>query len=493
MPSPTNHRFLRRLLQAGLIIAIVFGTSGCLQSKDHLKLNADGSGRWSYRITLGPQMAAMVASGDAEDPDMMTAAGVRNAAKLTKGVTLRICQEKREGNSQVLTVDLTFDSIADLANGPFAEQLGLELKTEGGKLVVYSPAGPFGDEHVEGVNMDISGMKPMLVGFKVARMITLPNPVLETNGQKRDTHASVWSFAVDADTSEADLKKMGDLRPRVTCAMTGVTMKLPVKLVIPEEEEEEEQETFGGKFVDTPATQTAEGISLQPIHTVVRRDLHYIPTDIIAMGTPMRVSFDCSWPEGVFPTGYSGLTVSAATDNVGTSLQKDRPSKFRKADVVHELKIREDHPNRARFELDFVDLPAREATTFSISGHFVLHVPKRVVPVKIENPEALSGKPLEHPALADFAITLKRFRGGMVELSSKKDLGAITKITLSNADGSEGAKAFSSSSRSFGGTHSKSVHFSGASKLENPVLTLMVAEEVAKQRVDFKFTDLKLP
>jgi hypothetical protein len=490
--SATTHQLIHRFLLAGLLTLILLGTSGCLQSKDHLRLNADGSGRWSYRITLGPQMAAMVAGDDANSIDTMTAAGVRKAAEQTKGVTLRICQEKREGNSQVLTVDLTFDSIADLANGPFAEQLGLELKSEDGQLVVYSPAGPFGDEHVEGVNMDISGMKPLLVGFEMARMITLPNPVLETNGQKRDTHAAVWSFAVDADTSEADLRKMGDLRPRVACAMTGVTMELPVKLVIPEDEEDEEEETFSGKFVDTPATQTAEGISLQPIHTVVRRDLHYIPTDIIAMGTPMRVSFNCSWPEGVSPTGYSGLTVSTATDNVGTDLQKDRPSKSRKADVVHELEIRED-ANRAHFEIDFVELPAREATTFSISGHFVLHVPKRVVPVRIENPEALSGKPLEHPALADFAITLKRFRGGMVELSSPKDLGAITKITLSNEDGSESAKAFSSSSRSFGGRHSKSVHFSGASKLETPVLTLMVAEDVAKQRVDFTFTDLKLP
>ncbi|MFT5130726.1 MAG: hypothetical protein ACI8W8_004357 [Rhodothermales bacterium] len=480
----------------GLILCLatlLLTCSGCLQSKDHLRINADGSGRWTYRVTLGPQMTAMVASGEDDGPATLTAAGVKAAAEQTKGVTLKTCKETKEGGSQTLTVDLTFESIAELASGPFAEQLSLELKAEDGQLVVYSPLGPFGEEDGDGMNIDLSSMIPLFAGFETARMITLPNPVLETNGQKRETHAAVWSFAVDANTSKDDFKKMSDMRPRVACAMTGVTMKLPVELVIPEDEEDEEEEAFVGNYVDTPATQAAEGFSLQPIHAVVRRDLHYIPTDIIAMGTPMRVTFDCIWPEDISPSGYSGLTVAAATDNSGTDLRKDRPGKRHGADTVQELKIREDVTNRARFELDFLELPARDATTYSVSGHFDLHVPKRVVAVQIEKPKALVGKPLEHPALAESAITLRRFQGAIVELSSKKDLGAITKITLSNADGSKNAKAFSTSSRSFAGIHTKSVHFSGLSKLESPVLTLMVAEGVEKKRVDFQFTDLKLP
>ena len=487
--SLTTHT-IRRI---GLALVVALCTSGCLQSKDHLRLNADGSGRWSYRITLGPQMAAMLASDDADSPDTMTAVGVRKAAKETKGVTLRICEEKREGASQVLTVDLTFDSIADLANGPFAEQLGWELKSEGGQLVVYSPYGPFGDEHVEGVSMDISGMKPLLVGFEMARKITLPNPVLETNGRKQETHAAVWSFAVKADTGKEDLQKMGEMRPRVACAMTGVTMKLPVELVIPEDaDEDDEEETFGGNYVDTPATQTAQGISLQPIHATVRRDLHYVPTDILAMGSPLRLAFDCTWPEDISPSGYSNLTVAVATDNNGTNLKNGNSLRLSKAKGVRELKIHHEVANRARFEFD-LELPARDATAFSVSGHFMLHVPKGVMPVKIEDPKALVGKPVEHPALTDSAVTLRRFQGSIVELSSENVLGAITEIRLSNADGSKVAKPFSTSTRRFAGKHVKSVSFSGISKLDNPVLTLMVAEDVEKQRVDFTFTDLKLP
>lgn len=476
----------KALFPLSLIGIIAVLTSGCLQSKDHLKLNADGSGRWTYRVTLGPQMAAMVAADSEGGPQTLTAAGVKEAAKQAKGVVLKTCKETRNGASQTLTVDLTFESIAELAASPFAEQLGWELKSEGGQLVILSKAGPLGGGD-DDMNVDISGMKPMLIGFQSARMVTLPNPVIETDGQKRETHAAVWSFKVDANTTDADMKKMTDARPRAACAMTGITMALPVTLTGAEAEEH-----FGGEHEPTPASQTAAGISLQPVHTVVHREQHYVPTNILSMGRPLTLTFDCSWPEGVEPAGYSDLTISAASDNAGTDLKLKDAHRFHGPNHVHDLDGRDDAKNTARFDVE-LGLPTRDATTFSVAGHFNLHVPKRIVPVHVANPKGLVGKALEAPELAEFAITLKRFSNGQVELSAKKDLSAIKEIRLENDDGSEQAKSFSSHSHSFGGKHSKSVHFSGASKLKNPVLVLVVAEDIERQRVEFEFTDLKLP
>ena len=481
-----------------IIGAATLLTTGCMQSKDHLRLNADGSGRWTYRVTLGPQLAAALAGGESVGggPETMTVAGVKAAAKQTKGITLKTCEEKREGNSQTLTVDLTFDSIAELANSPFAEQLGWELKSEKGQLVVYSPGGPFGDEDDDNVNFGFSGMKPFLIGLKLDRIVTLPNPITSTNAHAKKAAAAKWGFAVDADTSEAEMKKMSGMRPRVACAMKGVTMKLPVKLKKAEKTADASFDFGGGaggqEHAPTPASKSAKGIVLQPIHAVVHREQHYVPTNILSMSDPLKLTFSCTWPSVISPAGYSSITVEKARDNKGTDLVRKEEHSFHKPNELRDLRVDSDKKNTARMEVN-LGAPARDATAFSASGYLNLHVPKRVVPVKIRNPEKYVGKQLQGKELAPLAVTLKSYTNNRVALTSKSDLDAIQEIRVESADGSSRSESWSSNRSSFGDRYEKSVHLRNDREIQDPVLVLVVAEGIEKQRVDFKFNNLKLP
>lgn len=233
-------------LKIAILFPLLVIATGCLEHKDYLVLNKDGSGTYRCQVIPGAQLKAMMAQAEQSGtqgnvevsggPMAFKREDLMNRLKGVEGVKLAEYSHTQDRRGRdVYEFALEFDSIAELLRSPLGEDIGWCFKKENGNLVAYLP-----QEWTEAENdnsasqqMDLSDpeafnmIKPMLTGLKVDRRIRLPNPVLESNRTRQRNNILSWVFQVTPETTQKELTD--PVVPRAVCSVEGITFDLPVK------------------------------------------------------------------------------------------------------------------------------------------------------------------------------------------------------------------------------------------------------------------------
>ena len=199
-----------KTLTSGLML---IGLTGCLQTKDELTLNADGSGkvRIETRTAAGanrrPPQSGIAAGMGGEGTVFYPPASPDKAKKFFPGKDFVITakQTNAENGDSVTVIEAEFKDINALLASPYgrAHQLAVELDKDG--LVVrgitgMETAARMAEMKDESGMMGMMGLPGLAGGDAQKRTgemraefrITLPNPVTTSNGA-RDGKTAAWT------------------------------------------------------------------------------------------------------------------------------------------------------------------------------------------------------------------------------------------------------------------------------------------------------------
>lgn len=467
------------------IVALVF--TGCIQMEDTLTLNGDGSGTWKFKLTLGPQMVAMMSSGMNSDKDtMFDEKKFRAAVAKVKGARVVSYSSKETDGSLNIRGEIAFTSIVELyRSSAFEKQLNWEFKEVDGKLeaTISKPMMGGGENSPQ---MDFNALKALMLGMKIDRTLVLPNQVISANGKEKAGKQARWIFEFTRTTTEKQLAEMNEVRPLARCSAAGVTFKLPLVL-------KSKAPLDLSEFSTDDATIKAklDQVIIRPIRAQLMRTTKYDSKDNMIYGNaPLTLRTEISWPGELRPSGWSHLLIEEGSDNTGTilKLQRSRPEK------VNEMRLSHGKENVADLTLNLSE-PARNATTYSLKGALVLHVPGSIRSIAVPGIKDMVGKKLDLPGLEPFGLTLKKFSTANVVLAGDQPNDAIIDLKLVSPDLSVEQKRFHMSRMKFREEHRINAGFmnGGQNQLDNPTLIIIVAGDIEKYAVPFEFKDLKMP
>src|ERR1017187_9542901 len=199
---------MRKKLSAGLSLICL---TGCLQTKDELTINADGSGRVRIetRTAAGANTAAMAGMAGAmggQGPGIYPPTSPAEAKKFFPGKDFVVTtkQTNAENGDSVTVIEAQYKDINTLLASPYgrAHQLSVELDKDGlaVKAVTGMETAARMAEMKDDGGMGMMGMMGMAGGDlqkKAAEMraefrITLPNPLTFSNGA-RDGKTAAWT------------------------------------------------------------------------------------------------------------------------------------------------------------------------------------------------------------------------------------------------------------------------------------------------------------
>jgi hypothetical protein len=238
-----------KTLTSGLLLTCL---TGCIQTKDELTINADGSGkvRIETRTAAGANLAAAgsMAGMGGPSPLIYPPASPEEAKKFFPGkdfvVTAR--QTNAENGDSITVIEAEYKDINALLASPYgrAHQLAVELTHTG--LAVKGITGMETAARMAEMKgggalgmMDMMGMAGMPGGdlqkrageMRAEFRITLPNPVTTSNGA-RDGKAAVWTVERAKCKDAADFAQQLGVVTEAQCAADGLTFTplTPVRL-----------------------------------------------------------------------------------------------------------------------------------------------------------------------------------------------------------------------------------------------------------------------
>jgi hypothetical protein len=211
--------------------ALLFGT-GCIQMEDHLTVNKDGSGSWSYKFGLSPQLAAMAEQGGGDQDGPATSRADLEKAAASIGGKVESFEEGTKGGWKTYSGTISFPSLEKFVNSELGTETGWTFRNHQNHLYAKLPGGmmpdgPGGDGE-ESTEQEFQMMKGMMNGLKVSRSITLPNDVVNHNGEPVKGNTINWVFELTAKTTKAVADNAGKVKPGAICALEGITLKLPL-------------------------------------------------------------------------------------------------------------------------------------------------------------------------------------------------------------------------------------------------------------------------
>lgn len=270
---------IRTAVQAMILVTAALMVAGCLEQRDYLKVNKNGSGLYMSRIVLGAQLQAMVAQAEAaasapeaqaqmqmEGPleYALSEEGMNSMLEEIAGVELAKWRKSTDKEGRpVYQYSVTFDSLEALLSSPLGEDIGWSFEKEGDQLVAYLPEN-WMDADAEGgnsqMNMDdpqaFNMIKSMMAGLKVERRIELPNPATSSNTERRKGNVLSWVVEITPETKQEEL--MNAPVPRATCSAQGIAFALPMKPVTKASEAEEAKAEL--EELSIPADQPLSGV-----------------------------------------------------------------------------------------------------------------------------------------------------------------------------------------------------------------------------------------
>ena len=466
--------------------------TGCFEMEDTFTVNADGSGNWKFRMTLGPKMVAMKSSGDGfkmEGDIVSDEKKLRAAVAKAKGVRLVSFSETKHDGKITTKGEIEFESIVDLYRiKDFEGQLNWEFTKVGDRLVAQIRQGILGgsDKGKDPTEqMEWGSVKAMMMGLKVDRTLVLPNEITSANGKEKSGRSGRWVAGIASDTTKEQFKAMGDRRPAATCSANGIGFKLPLG---PAGSEPMDLGDYAPK--DASLKAKLAQVKIMPERAQLMRNVSYGKGKVFFSSAPLTVKAEITWPEKLEPSGWSRLTILEGSDNTGKKLKLNREPKEEK---LHELNLKFNQEGVSEFDIGLSD-PARLAETFSVKGAILLHVPSSLKKIRIPDIKKMRGKELKQPGLEEFGLKVQSVGSSNVQLVGSASSDAIVDIKMVSPDGTKEMKRFYMNRNKFRDEHRINVGFSvGRNRIDNPTLVIVVAGEIGKYAVPFEFKDLKMP
>jgi hypothetical protein len=269
------------------LMAALAMCAGCLELKDHLTINADGSGtvKLEVKSTLGGGEAAGMfgmmsagAEGATEYPPMTRQAAQKLFAG--RGITVNTAEAEDDKGVTTLTVEAVFNDINALLASPYGKARALWLQRAGEQLEFKSLSGvqmlainPDDDEPGFGAMAAMAG-----AGFKRDDMrfefrVTLPGPVRTTNGQK-DGATVTWRIERAGLKDDAGFASAAGQVMEAACAAGGVAFEpvTPLRLALRSFAEAPAGPTDARPALPD-AGQVQQAVRFEPYRLVVQRSL----------------------------------------------------------------------------------------------------------------------------------------------------------------------------------------------------------------------------
>jgi hypothetical protein len=187
-------------LTTALLLA---GLAGCIQTKDELTINADGSGKVRLETRIGADAGSIGAvSGQMGGGVIYPPLSEAEAQKFFPGKDFKITvkQDATDKGDQVTVVDVEYKDINSLLASPYGRAHQLSVATDKDGLLVRAVSGMEGIARLAEAKPDEMGMMA-LPGMEVMRKrkeemrvefrLTLPNAVTAGNGA-RDGKSAAW-------------------------------------------------------------------------------------------------------------------------------------------------------------------------------------------------------------------------------------------------------------------------------------------------------------
>lgn len=489
---------MSQLAPAFIALLMAATLAGCL--KDKLKLNADGSGTWEYRLILGPRLTAMM---DDMKKKMENSNGqltikpspgkdimfeektLRKAIANIKGAKLIKFDREKKNDQIYIHGKIQFDSIAAMINSPLGEKIDWSFSKENGNLRVYSDKlfDMSSSGNTGGDQMQFNMFKAMFMGLEVERIITLPNKVVKSNAEKTKGDSVQWSFKLSPNTTEKQFKAFDKTKPFAVCSGKGVTFKLPLK------PKKSVADTPSFEKVDAVNEPTAEAKELTTAadNVMVTRSIYYDRenNNMVLNPNGLNLNLRVSWPNQFKPIGYKSILIEQASDDQGTNLT---PKNMMRCTNLMRFNIMPNKPNQSVIHTNLAT-PAKTANAFNVKGNIIVTAPAGVTKCEIKNIQQFIGKKLDVPELKDLDVTLKKCDANNVQLESPNNLEKVLEMRFVNGD--QDVKAWSVNNMRWGNTFRSMANFN--KKVENPTLIIILAKEMKDYKVPFDFKDLKLP
>ena len=190
-----------------LVAACLVASGGCLKVKDHLTLNADGSGTVHIEVfsavapksLRGSRYSSWLRNLEQSDHVVYPPLHAEHAEKLFPGkaFTVKATESEGGGNAPTLVVNVAFKDVNALIASPYGEAHALSLRREGDVLRFAAHSGFAGaiiasnaDQTRYAVRRHIHKKSEMAAEFAVS----LPSAVTESDGQTVGRTAT-WSLA----------------------------------------------------------------------------------------------------------------------------------------------------------------------------------------------------------------------------------------------------------------------------------------------------------
>jgi hypothetical protein len=222
-----------KTLTAGLFLACL---TGCIQIKDELTLNADGSGKVRIETRVGADASAMAAmTGEMGGGGAYPPVSEEEARKFFPGQDFKITvkQDRTDKGETVTVVDVEYKDINALLASPYGRAHQLTVETDKDGLAVKAIGGMEGIARMAEIKPDnamgmmampsLADMQKNKEKMRMEFRITLPNAVTAGNGV-RDGKSAVWIAERAKSKDAAEFVQQSGLVAEVRCDGAGLKM-----------------------------------------------------------------------------------------------------------------------------------------------------------------------------------------------------------------------------------------------------------------------------
>lgn len=470
----------------------------CLEMKDKLKINHNGSATWEYEIKTGPRLTAMLEAEKDEEPNdqirissptdnaVFDEAKMKNALKSVKGAKLIRFDKKKVGDSLLITAKIEFSSIHELVKSELAKQVKWNFIEKKGRLLAYTKdlmdvsTSNSSNQQEPKFNM----VKAMFMGMAIERTIELPNTIVKTNSKKTSGKQAQWSFKLTGKTTEKEFDAFNKLKPYAYCSLSDVSFKLPVIAIA---KKQDAFKTSSKPISDKEMSQLNKDFSFSAKDATLSRRVDYVNQSASSNNGSLNFNFTIKWNPASHPAGYRNVIVTKATDDKGNDISKEQYY----GSGIQKFNASERSPNQAKLYMN-LKAPSKQSTSYDVEGRVTIVLPSQIQKCEVKDLQNYVGKKLEIPELKAFDLTLKSMDKTKVEFNSPVDTSKILEVKLVSADQTAEAKPWHVNNMKWGNKYLLSASFHKI-KFDNPVLVITYAKELKETDVPFKFDNLKTP
>lgn len=520
------------------ICILVCSLTSCIEVKEHIILNKDGSGKVVIEVQADSSLEqyASMFGGSPFDAALFAYPPVteKSLRMLFPGETFTIevkdIQEKKFAMG--IAAEIAFTDINDLLASPYGNAKSLEVTRDEDRLRVRARTGlepvVFSLTTEEPGNMRFMGgllaalleqnaqkKSDLLIEFR----LTLPEEPLEGNGKVTDRSA-VWTLDYANLQDDERLRQEAMKIMTVSCVSTDMTFSpnTPPRLALDNFDQLHERKIAGEEIPSRD--EIINAIKFSPYKMVIKRSFDISGEGYGDMENYGYLTGVIKIPQQLAPPKWGEETLLEITDDLGNSLMpsdKDESYSYRRYSrrVMYELQRSEQDEYKQQQPVSFFfNAPDRDAQAIAsfkgeievtyFSGSQVVKLDKTIKKDSILDMEPLvkeetrtvpdfKERKLDHPKLSDVGLNLILERvmawgdNLMIYLSSEEDGSLISQVQVFDEQGKPWPTVYLS------GTEEEMAYIMVLGELEPPLsLAFLVSGSGSSVKVPIELSDISL-